>query len=359
MLLCAECGSGQIKKNGKKEGLQTYRCSDCGSYKQPLDAQNDASKLKELLKKPRSIQELSQILDINKNSVISMLDQLKQEKFNVVQVGNKFELSNQIEPGGSLSIDLSKFQNKTYKFGFTSDNHLCSKYERLDVLNALYDIFEKEGITQVFNAGNWIDGEARFNKFDIHTHGITPQVEYFVKNYPQRKGITTFFVAGDDHEGWYVQREKINIGEYAEMMARQAGRKDLVYLGYIEADVEFKSKNGKAICKVMHPGGGSAYALSYSPQKMIESFSGGEKPQILLLGHYHKFDYLHYRNVFCIQTGCTEDQTPFMRKKKIQAHVGGGTFEFQISEDGAVNRGKVEWISFFDKPYYKKQGYYR
>ena len=59
---------------------------------------------------------------------------------------------------GSHKIDLSKYENKTYKFGVVADNHLNSKFERLDVLDALYDIYEKEGIKDVYNGGNWVDG---------------------------------------------------------------------------------------------------------------------------------------------------------------------------------------------------------
>jgi len=316
-------------------------------------------KIVKALSKPKTMTDLCDETGASTKDVDAVLQILHNEKYNLISNGGVFEITGDLVTGGSLSIDLEKYENTAYRIGFCGDNHLGSKFERLDVLNALYDIFEKEGITDVFNTGNWIDGEARFNKYEIHTHGITPQIDYFVDKYPQREGITTHFIAGDDHEGWYVQREKINIGEYAQMMAEKAGRNDLKYLGYVESDVEFKVKNGRAIMKVMHPGGGSAYALSYSPQKLIESFSGGEKPQILLIGHYHKFDYIHYRNIFCIQTGCTQDQTIFMRKKKLQAHVGGGIFEFQVSQDGSVNRGKVEWIPFYDVDYYKRQGYYR
>ena len=87
-----------------------------------------------------------------------------------------------------------------FLFGVSSDQHLCSKYERLDLLNDLYDRFEKAGCKYVFNAGNWVDGEATFNRYDIKVAGVNGQLEYLAKHYPQRKGITTYAVAGDDHE---------------------------------------------------------------------------------------------------------------------------------------------------------------
>ena len=244
-----------------------------------------------------------------------------------------------------------------YKFGACGDNHLCSKYERLDVLNALYDYYEQQGITTVYNTGNWIDGEARFNKTDIHTHGLDNQVDYFIKTYPKRKGITTYFISGDDHEGWYCQREGIDIGYYAQTRAKEQGRNDLVYIGHMEADVILKTKNGQTTLRVQHPGGGSAYAISYTSQKIVESFTGAEKPDVLLIGHYHKAEYLFVRGVHVVQTATTMAQSPFMRKKRLAAHLGGWVIEMGTDDNGAITKFKSEYLPFYDSDYYKKWQY--
>ncbi|GEM_PF-694836 len=311
-----------------------------------------------LSQKKISVEQLAAKIKKPFDYVRFIIDELKNERYNIVERDGFIGISKDAEVGGYRRIDLSKFENKIYRLGFTSDNHLNSIFERLDVLHALYDLFEKEGITEVYNAGNWIDGEASFNRYELKNHGATKQIEYFVNMYPQRKGITTYFIAGDDHEGWYFKDRGINIGEYAQMKAEQKGRHDLVYLGYVEADVDLVAKEGKAKMRIMHPGGGSAYAVSYSPQKMIESFQGGEKPNILALGHFHKADYMFYRDVHALQLGTTQDQSTFMRKKKIQASLGGWIVEFQQSKDGAIHRFKPEWITFFNKEYYERKKYY-
>lgn len=138
--------------------------------------------------------------------------------------------------------------------------HNCSKYARMDVLNALYDLWADQGITTVYQCGNMIDGEARFNKGDLLAYGIDGQGDYFVEHWPQRKGITTYFVTGDDHEGWYIQREQVNIGELLEQKARKAGHTDLVYLGHMEHDIVLQAPKGRAILRLIHAGGGSSYA---------------------------------------------------------------------------------------------------
>lgn len=242
-----------------------------------------------------------------------------------------------------------------FTFGACGDQHMCSKYERLEVNEALYDAYQEAGVSTVFNTGNWIDGVARFNVHDLHTIGLDGQMRYLAANYPQRKGITTYAITGDDHEGWYAQREGINVGAYAATKFLDAGRRDWVDLGYMEAPVRILHPDtGRgSVISIVHPGGGSAYAISYSIQKIIESLDGGEKPAIGLYGHYHKLWFGNIRNVFCVQTGCGQDQTPFMRKKKLEAHVGGTLIRAKVDpESGAIVRCSAEIIRFFNKGYY-------
>lgn len=307
--------------------------------------------------KHESIEAISDALDVGVSKVREAIKELTDVGHNFTTNGDRVFFSNVIPKSEPTKLDVKKMSTGFYRFGAVGDNHMGSKYERADVLEALYDLFESEGIKVVYNTGNWIDGEARFNKHDLNVHGMDNQIRHFVQNYPQRKGITTYFIAGDDHEGWYTQREGVDIGRYAEFIAREEGRKDLVYLGYMEADVHIKAKNGETVVRVLHPGGGSSYATSYSIQKIVESYQGGEKPHVLLAGHYHKADYLYYRGVHCVQTGTTQDQSPFMRKKKLAAHLGGWIIEFHNDDNGAITRFKQEFIPFYDNSYYKKWSY--
>lgn len=325
---------------------------------QPNQGSNDSPLIERihayLLKsKKRSVDvaELSDMFDCGVSKIKDEIANLHKKGINILVSDSGVEIAKDIPKAEPTTIPFPK--GEVIKFGFVTDNHLGSRYERLDILNTLYDIFEKEGIKQVFNAGNMIDGEARFNKHDLHTHGLDGQVNYLVNQYPSREGIITHFITGDDHEGWYTQREGIDTGKHIQNVAEQAGRQDLIYLGHMEHDVIVPSKNGETIIRVQHPGGGSSYAVSYTSQKLIESLQGGEKPHILLIGHYHKSAYNFLRNVHVIQGGCTQDQTPFMRKKRLSAHLGGWIIEATVNDKGDIVRFKQEFIPFFDKDAYK------
>ena len=314
--------------------------------------------IRKVLKKgPASTEELAKSLDAPVRLVADALKDMKNKGVLLLTT-----LDGRHDLGDSVLLEPGKSEVKgekgewTHVFGFVTDNHLCNRHSRLDVLNAAYDHFERLGIERVYNAGNWIDGEARFNKTElIVAPGLDNQLDYLIDKYPVKPGIETYYIAGDDHEGWYQQREGIEVGKYLQNRAEDAGRTDLNYLGYGEADVKLSFGQGSSVLRVVHPGGGSAYAISYTDQKRVESYQGGEKPQIELVGHYHKFNYGYPREVHTVQGGCTTDQSLFMRKKRLQAHVGYSIIRIKQDETGAVAGFQVQWNPFFDRGFYERR----
>jgi hypothetical protein len=309
-------------------------------------------------RKVMTLEELSDHFDVGISTVRKSIEGLIDRGLNISIRNGEIDIPDSLPmPVKPLYIDVSKFHGKRLLFGVTGDNHLCSKYERLDVLNALFDIWHEQGVETVLQCGNMLDGEARFNRFDLLEVGAENQIAYFLRHWPARPGMKTLFVAGDDHEGGYVQREGLDIGKLIVRTAKDQSlpyhRDDLEYLGYMERDIVFDSGTSKQIIRLMHAGGGTAYAISYTSQKIVESLQGGEKPQILLIGHYHKFDISYPRNVYTVQVGCTQDQTPFMRKRKLEAHVGGVTLAVTLGQDGLFHDITAHWHPFFDREFYK------
>jgi hypothetical protein len=273
------------------------------------------------------------------------------------------------EAGGLLSLDrrppigggdrpplvLLSDRHGVYRLGLTGDTHIGSKYFRPDVIEGLYDLYAAEGVQAVLHTGNWIEGEAPFNLHDRTVYGMDAQLRELARVYPRRPGVITYAIAGDDHEGWYAQRSGVDIGRMAERAFRDAGRDDWHDIGYMEAHVVLRHREtgAEAILTVMHPGGGSAYATSYAAQKVVESFGGGEKPAVLAIGHYHKLDFLNIRNVWVYQTGTAQDQTPFMRKRRLEAHVGGHLATlWQDPRTGAIVEAAARTRRYFNVGYY-------
>lgn len=305
--------------------------------------------------KPATLSELSSRFDRGVNKIQQAINRLSEQGYNVKVAAEGVSLVRDFPVGGTFRIDPKKIKGNKIRFGACGDNHACSKYERLDVSEAIYDWYAREGIAEVYHTGNMIDGQCRFNRFDLlpGCDSIEGQVGYNAKVYPQRKGIKTKFIAGNDHEGWYVQNAGINIGQLMQQAAEAAGRTDLEYLSYMEADLRFPAEKGDTWVRVCHPGGGSAYATSYTSQKLVESLQGGEKPAVMLIGHYHKMEYGRHREVMCVQTGCMQDQTPFMRSKRLDAQIGGWIIELEQAPDGHIASITLSDRRFFDRKFYE------
>lgn len=318
--------------------------------------------LMSLLRRPggATIADVAAILECSQKEALERIREVGSRGYNLHQRGASYTVD-PVPPPPIARDDRFTYASDRqgyYRFGFITDNHYGSKYCREDVNEALYDWFEREGVTRVFNAGNWIDGEFPKNRHDLLVHGMQPQLDYFVERYPRRPGIVTDFVAGDDHEGWYAQREGVNIGQMAEDTARRAGRADLRYLGYMEAFIDLQRAGTRASTKLLvcHPGGGTAYAITYSPQKFVESLQGGEKPAVILFGHWHKIFDVIIRNVIALGGGCTKDLDPFGRKHvKGGYSLGGLIVELWQDERGAIIRYRTDKKQFFDRGYHNDQ----
>ncbi len=307
------------------------------------------------IKRQTTTSKVAEAMHSSEEEVAGVVDDMEERGYIILRRGNTVQLGKSVEHSPTGIVFENHFYQKPVKFGVVADMHLCSKAERLDVLNAAYDEFERQGITTVLCPGNYIDGECRFNTHELLAHGIAGQCQYAIDHWPSRPGIKTYYVDGDDHCGWFQQREGIEFGRYLMLEAQAQGRDDLVYLGYMEADFELKAPNGSAVIKVIHAGGGSSYAYSYASQKLVESFQGGEKPAVCIIGHYHKMEYCFPRNVHCVQAGCMQDQTRFMRKRKLAAHVGFCIVTLQQDIGGSITRFSPEFFPFWDRGYYLKR----
>lgn len=229
--------------------------------------------------------------------------------------------------------------NKVITFGLMGDTQFNSKYTQMTYLYQFYDLCAARGITDVYHTGDLDEGEQMRmgHQYECYTQGADDHINEIVKKYP-RFGGTTHFITGN-HDASIYKRCGMDIGK-----AVASGRDDMDYLG---RDVAKVALTPNCILELRHPWDGTAYALSYKPQKMIEGMEADSKPNILAIGHYHKLEYLFYRNVHCFQSGCFQSQTPFTRGKGISVHLGGWIITVEVDKLGHVQRIVPEMIPFY------------
>ncbi|MHA2350718.1 MAG: hypothetical protein ACXADL_13935 [Candidatus Thorarchaeota archaeon] len=243
-------------------------------------------------------------------------------------------------------VHVSAIEGDWINVGVVSDVHKGSLYHQSGLLELAYDTFEKEGIRDVYSPGDLLAGGKMYRgqEFELWAHGVDAQVDLLCNTWPEKDGITTHFITGN-HDLSFYKQVGVDVGKRIPVH-----RPDFNYLGREEADVHFETSSGKARMRLVHPSKGTAYALSYQPQKYIEALEGGKKPHVILMGHYHKAEKIpNYRNIYLIQSGCIEGQTPFMRRMNISAHCGFWILRFKINETQLVSRFKSEFVSWFGK----------
>ena len=247
--------------------------------------------------------------------------------------------------GGGKRVEVEHFYGPEWRIGVVSDTHLGNDHEMEHELGEAYAVFKREGINRVYCPGNLLDGEKTYpgQEYEIHVMGAEHVVANLARVWPKVEGITTYHVASSScHEGYYLKSAGLLIGKKI-----QEERPDMVYLGLDEADVKMHDGPASPIMRIVHPGGGTSYADSYRPQKIVESYSGGEKPTALIVGHYHKGGYYNIRDVAVWQAECLERQTPFMRKRSIRAVLGFWIVEFGFTESGSLRRCRSEEFRYY------------
>lgn len=238
--------------------------------------------------------------------------------------------------------DFPKFNFKGTKFkiGVLSDTHIGSVYFHEEWLKAAFKQFNEEKCDFIVHCGDVTEGLSNRpgHVYECDHIGFDHQKSYSVdlfKKYNTRK-IKMFMVDGN-HDRWYI---KSGGGIIVKDIC-----KELSFAEFLGHDVGTINANGVDI-DVWHGEDGSSYATSYRLQKIIEAYTGGYKPHILIAGHVHKYCYIFERHVHAVSAGAMCGQSSFMRGKRLANHAGFNILEVHINDLG-VSRFKPEWLPFY------------
>ena len=230
-----------------------------------------------------------------------------------------------------------------------SDTHFGNIHNQVHLLNELYQEAYNRGITTVLHVGDLTDGNypnRPENPRQQFLHGFDEQVGYVVDMYPKIDGITTYYILGSHDETHYKN------GQSTVDFWVSRCRDDMKFLGQDTGEILIN----KVKYVLDHPGGGSAQALSYKPQKRIEILESHNKPKVLLIGHYHKSYAFTYRNVQCIQIPTLCTKTQFQQKQGLINAVGGYFLKVYSDSKGNIQYFEPEEIVYNHKDFWDEAG---
>lgn len=232
---------------------------------------------------------------------------------------------------------IIKRTGTAHKFGVIGDTHIGAVHFEPEYLLQAFEVFEKDGIDTIFHVGDVVEGMSNRagHVYELSHIGYAAQRDYAVELLSQWGG--QWYMIDGNHDRWYI---KSNGAKIVEDICNDLP--DATFLGHDEGDVYI---NGVWV-KLWHGEDGSSYATSYRLQKIIEAFTGGEKPQVLLAGHVHKAGYFPERNIHACLTGALCKQSKWMRSTRKANHTGYQVIEFTENE-GGVARFKYEFLPFY------------
>lgn len=302
------------------------------------------TKIKYLVGKHKTLSEICTILNLKDYEVVGLVDFMKQD-------GELIDFVN----GEIVRLKKPPKVDDVYKVDscsthipllLISDTHLCSKYDRLDILRYLYEKAQDRGVRHILHSGDFTDGRSNRPEhiYELRETSYEGQVDYCVDKYPTFDG-RTYVISGNHDDWWY----KSTGSEIVKAIANR--RDDIVYLGSDVADLSI----GKLKIRLFHGKGGLAYAKSYKVQKYLDSIPLDERPDILQTGHIHQSFYMKQDGTHCFQTSCLEDLTPFARSMGMSNDKSVWWVDVYMNDKGNVQNIKQELETFNTKKLVRKK----
>lgn len=295
----------------------------------------------EELKKPMPLNTLEHILKISKYEVLGLIKEINDEGlYNIDTNANGYKINkNVVLPKQVYQHSIGKLTKKTIMV--ISDSHLGSIYELIPYLDFLYKEAKNRGITDIYHIGDITDGHY-VNRpqqlYALKSIGFDAQVQNVIDNYPREDGVTTYFILGN-HDETHIRNGGANIG-----IALARSRDDMKYLGIGSARIMLTPN---CSMDLLHPLDGSSYALSYSGQKYMDALTGGDKPNILLVGHHHKAMYMFYRNIHYYEVPSTCMQSDWEKRNRINNTAGAWILNLEVDEEGSITSIRNELIPYY------------
>lgn len=261
----------------------------------------------------------------------------------IIQNYNDKELE-AIAKGGRIipgypKVPIISFEGDRIRVGAFGDTHIGSIDFHEERLSQAFDEFHKSKVDFIVHTGDVLEGMSNRpgHIYELTHLGYDQQKKYAVSLFSQWTYSDIYAISGN-HDRWYIKSCGANA---VDDISKEVP--NFHFLGHDEGEISLK---GKAALRLWHGEDGNSYALSYRLQKILESLTGGEKPNAMLVGHVHKYVDIFERHVMCTSIGCIQSQTRWMRSKRIAAHPGFAIIDYWVNDQGICQK-TLNWKPFY------------
>lgn len=262
----------------------------------------DFTRLVNASRKSPSVEALCNELDLSPASLRAMVERARVAGMAVRVSDGHVGIGHEPATGESYVSDPPP-TGKRFLCGVLSDIHAGSKYCLRPCVKDAVGRMYRAGVRDVLIPGDLLDGCYRHGEFELTYSGLTEQTDDLSRILPQLDGLKYHAITGN-HDFTFTERTGADVGSFIVGRFAALGRRDLAFYGDRAATLRI----GGTSVRLLHPSGSCSYAISYKLQKFVEAFDSGEKPGVLLVGHYHRSCYIYTRSVHAI--ACPTMQGP-------------------------------------------------
>lgn len=242
-------------------------------------------------------------------------------------------------PPEALTYDAGEVLGKDrVKLAVVSCTHFGSKYQQLTALREFCAYAIDQGCDYFVHGGDVEDGpfDRHRNPQELFLHDFGAMRDYTAEQLPT--GLPWLMISGN-HDDWWT----LNGGP--DLIEAVAGlRDDITYLGRSQGYV----KLGDATVEVFHANDGGSKQPSLKLRNHLESLSPAMKPNLLLLGNYHKFCVAYHRNVLGVQLPSFQAQSAWMAGKSLVSEVAGVIVEIGTHTKGLAPLHRFEVVHCYE-----------
>lgn len=240
---------------------------------------------------------------------------------------------------GYTKVPIISFEGEKIRVGAFGDTHIGSVYFHEERMYQAFEEFKKHKVDFITHTGDVLEGMSNRpgHVYELNKIGYDQQKNYAIELFSQWNDTDIYAISGN-HDRWYIKSNGANA-----LADIERELKNFHFLGHDEGDISLK---GRATLRLWHGEDGNSYALSYRLQKILESLTGGEKPNAMIVGHVHKYVDIFERHVMCTSIGSIQSQTRWMRSKRIAAHPGFAIIDYWVNKQGICQK-TVMWKPFY------------
>lgn len=347
MEVCSRCSLPFGPGRGRKPGRST--CNTCNKKRRDPASSPRPDRFGSLLAAvrggPLSFEDFCNKLDLSPARARELLAEAAAAGVQIHQENGHVGMELVEEPSYKKATSIIKPTNGEFVCAVISDPHFGSKYCLRAQLNDFVHWAYKQGVRVILMPGDMLDGDYRHGKFEMSHMGLEDQARDMSETLPSLDGLSYHAISGN-HDFTFTESSGVSVGRVIQQVFTDGGRNDFRFHGERGAFLRL----GKAVVHLWHPRSGGAYASSYPLQKRVEGYAGGEKPHVLLAGHWHRYCHIYERSVHAL--ACPTFQgggSAFSRSLGGSPAIGGLLLRWEMTGDGTMRNFAHTYRAYFEQ----------